>query len=179
MNEIVVYDNYMNTIKFDKFTSTDLNVFMAICSQMTNKGKNEVELSYKELRTLMHYHVTSQERFEADLTRMYSKLQKISFKSDTETSFGSWVLFPTFEGDKEKKILRVGVHEKLAYILNELSGNFTRFELEEFVSLESKFTKNLYRQLKQYRNTGLFATNDLEWFRNAMDCPSSYPLKYF
>ncbi len=59
--------------------------------------------------------------------------------------------------DKEMtrfKELTIQVSERFEYLLNRLTGNFTRFELGEFLLLRSKYAKTLFRLLKQYRTTG-------------------------
>lgn len=47
------------------------------------------------------------------------------------------------------------VNEDFLYILNDLTKNFTLFELQEFNNLVCIF-KNLYRLLKQFKTTGNF-----------------------
>ena len=53
------------------------------------------------------------------------------------------------------------------------SGAVRRFELEEFVNLSGKYTKLLYRQLKQWRTQGHYSVLMKE-FRELMDVPESY-----
>lgn len=48
----------------------------------------------------------------------------------------------------------VSVNKRFDFFLNELTSNFTRFELEEFTNLESKYSKAMYRLLKQWRTVG-------------------------
>ncbi|MDO5650237.1 MAG: replication initiation protein, partial [Gallicola sp.] len=50
---------------------------------------------------------------------------------------------------------------------------FTRYELAEFAELKSKYAKNLYRLLKQFRHSGLLVKTT-EDFRTLMDIPKSY-----
>ncbi|ECO3477774.1 replication initiation protein, partial [Campylobacter jejuni] len=62
------------------------------------------------------------------------------------------------------------INPDFAYLVNQLTTNFTAFELEEFISLSGKYTKTLYRLLKQYRTTGKVY---FEWeeFKRIMDIP--------
>ena len=100
---------------------------------------------------------------------------KCVFEKDGEIS--KFVLFHTFSVNVNEEILIVSVNEKFAFILNDLTKNFTRFELEQFLKIESKHAKNLYRLLKQYRTTG-FLEVSLSDFREKMDCPESYTNKH-
>lgn len=84
-----------------------------------------------------------------------------------------FVLFPTFVTDEEEDTLTVSVNQDFAFVLNDLQQNFTRFELEEFVSLDSKYAKTLYRLIKQYKSTGEYRVSVTE-FRDLMGCPPSY-----
>ena len=104
---------------------------------------------------------------------MNDKLMKITCSLETETEIIMFVLFPTFIINISKQVLIISVNEKFKFILNEIVKNFTRFDLREFVRLGSKYSKSLYRLLKQYRNTGYYETS-LETFREKMDIPKSY-----
>ena len=87
-----------------------------------------------------------------------------------------FVLFPTFTTDVNKRTLTVRVNKDFSYILNELTDNFTRFELKEFAELDSKYTKTLYRILKQYRYSGWWKPT-VDEFRYVMDIPNSFDNK--
>ncbi|MBX5320310.1 hypothetical protein CD155_11055 [Staphylococcus caprae] len=53
-----------------------------------------------------------------------------------------------------KKELTVSINPELKHILNEITGNFTKFELKEMTQLKSSYAKNMFRLLKQYKHTG-------------------------
>lgn len=173
MNEIVKYDNYMNNLRFKKFTTIDFNFLMVLCNKLRDKDVAEIVLSFEELRLKTGYKQTSVNKFVSDLERMNKKLMEITCSLKTESKIIMFVLFPTFEIDIEHQMLIVSVNQKFKFILNELVKNFTRFELNEFIELDSKYTKSLYRLLKQYRNTGRYEV-DIEKFRAVMDIPKSY-----
>ncbi|MCI9079851.1 MAG: replication initiation protein [Lachnospiraceae bacterium] len=176
MNEIVKYDNYMNGLKFTGFTTTDFNFLMLLCSKMRDKDVAEMTISFEELRKKTGYTRTSIQKFRTDLERMNEKLMSVTCKLKTETRTLMFVLFPTFDIDVESQTLTVCVNEKFKFILNELLKNFTRFNLEEFINLDSKYSKSLYRLLKQFKITGKLDIT-LNDFRNKMDIPASYTNK--
>ncbi len=177
MNEIVKYDNFMNSLKFAGFTTLDLNFFMVLCSRMRDKGTQEIIFTFEELKEITGYKQTSIKKFVSDLERMNEKLMKITCKLRIESKSIMFVLFPTFVTDDNEQTLTVSVNEKFKFILNEITKNFTRFELNEFIHLESKYTKNIYRLLKQYRSTGKYEVT-IKDFREKVDCPESYSNKY-
>ena len=178
MNEVVKYDNYMNSLKFIGFTVTDFNFLMALCSRMRDKDINRITFSFAELRNITEYKKSNSiKQFVIDLEHMNEKLMRVIYKIKTETKIIMFVLFPTFEIDMEKQELTVAVNERFKFILNELIKNFTHFDLKEFIKLDSKYSKTLYRLLKQFKTTGRYEVK-LDDFRNKMDCPVAYSNKY-
>ncbi len=178
MNEIVKYDNYMNGLKFTGFTAVDFNFVMLLCSKMRDKSTLKMTISFDEIREKTGYTRTALKKFISDLERMNEKLMRITCKLRVDSEIIMFVLFPTFRIDLDKQLLTVSVNEEFKFILNELIKNFTRFDLAEFVELNSKYSKSLYRLLKQYRTSGQYEVS-LENFRDKMDCPKSYDNKQF
>ena len=177
MNEIVKYENYMNNLKFSGFTSVDFNFLMALCSRMRDKDTNIIEFTFDELKQIIGYTRTSIKEFVSDIMRMNDKLMKMSCILEKDDEIFQFVLFPTFVTNIIRKTLTVSVNERFKFILNDITNNFTRFDLEKFVKLESKYTKTLYRLLKQYRMTGRYETS-IEKFWEQMDCPKAYTSKH-
>ena len=177
MNEIVKYDNYMNALKFKGFTTTDLNMLMALCAKAKESGTQKIFFDFDELKELTAYKQTSNQKFIDDLERMNKKLMQVTCNLKTATESIMFVLFPTFRTDYENLTLTVSVNTDFSFVLNELTKNFTRFELEEFVHLDSKYAKNLFRMLKQFKTTGYFKIG-LEDFREKLDIPKTYSNKY-
>ncbi|MEL1104892.1 replication initiation protein, partial [Campylobacter jejuni] len=92
-----------------------------------------------------------------------------SYQKDERTIYN----FVCFE---EANIIADEVHITLQsrfydMIINKKSG-FTAFELAEFAELSGKYTKTLYRLLKQYRTTGK-AYFEWEEFCRIMDIPEN------
>lgn len=50
MNDVVKYHNHFNSISLKNFNSIELNLLMAICSQIRNKGIDEITLNFSELK---------------------------------------------------------------------------------------------------------------------------------
>lgn len=176
MNEVVKYDNTLNTLQFKDFTAMDYNVLMCLCHKLRDKGGEKLTLSFSELKQLTEFGNHSNESFSFVLERMIDKLIKVSASSITGDIKSFFVLFPTFTIDEKKKTLTVRVNKDFTFILNQLTDNFTRFELKEFAELDSKYSKTLYRMLKQYRYNGWWKPT-VEEFKQVMDIPESYSNK--
>lgn len=176
MNEIVKYENTLNSIAFREFNSGELDIFFALVSRMRDKGEKEIRFSFEKLRELTKSGGTetlSNRRFFEQLKSTYKKMLKMTWGYEQGLYAQYFVLFTGFEIDGEKGYVDIQVNQKLTYILNELQGFFTRYELAEFAELKSKYAKNLYRLLKQFRHTGLLMKTP-EDFKLLMDIPKSY-----
>lgn len=176
MHEIVKYHNDMNSVNFHGFNAVELDLLLSICSKVRDEGTKTVVYSFDELRDLSQYTATSTKSFIKDLRNTYQKLIRLTFCIGTETEFTEFVLFTEYKVSAQNQEVTISVNEKFSYILNELTSNFTRFELNEFVALQSKYAKNLYRLLKQYRSTGkvYFPITD---FLEKLDIPKSYAMR--
>lgn len=178
-NEIVKYDNFLNTIPLNGFTSLELDILMVLCQRVRDKEDSLITIPFTDLRRLiaLEKNLTVKE-FEKALDKMNQKLCQTVCHLRTEHTSTFFVLFPTFSSNFEERTLTVRVNEDFTFILNHIDRNFTRFELGEFTMLKSKYAKNLYRQLKQFRHTGSYLKT-IGDFRLLMDCPKSYSNKIF
>lgn len=176
MHEIVKYHNDMNTVNFQGFNAVELNLLLSICAKIRDEGTKTVTYDFDQLRDLSNYKFHGTDRFIKDLRATYRKLIHLTFCIGTETDFIEFVLFTKYQVSAERQEVTISVNDEFKYILNELTSNFTRFELTEFVNLQSKYAKNLYRLLKQYRTTGkaYFTIDD---FRAKLDIPKSYAMR--
>ena len=174
---IVKYHNDLNSITFYKFGSIDFDLFMALCSKAGSEGKAKVEISFDELRKISGFNThLSEADFIKSLDSMNGKQLLSNGRIENDQFIDRFILFPKLRIDKKKRVLIAEANEEYLYILNELKKHFTRFELQEFVSLDSKYAKTLYRLLKQFRTTGILKIN-LDDFRRIMGVPVSYPNK--
>lgn len=175
MNEVVKYHNDMNRVALRKFNVSELNIFLAICTKMKDKGLTEIKFEFDYLKNLINYTSTDLKDFIKDLDNTYQKLVETSIRIGGERKWVRFVLFTKYEVDLDNKTIAIKVNEEFKWVLNELTSNFTRFELSEFISIKSSYAKELYRRLKQLRTTG-FYTVDLNEFKRILDIPNSYQI---
>ena len=172
-NEIVCYKNELNLIPMRNFNSKEMDLLFSICSQVREKGTDIVEFTFDDLKELSDYKMTATKHFIKDIESVYDKLIQLNLKIGTDTEFTKFVLFKEYSVSESKGIVTVGVNEKFKYILNEITQNFTKFELEEFTNIRSSYAKTAYRLLKQYRKTG-YAIFTINQFRELLCIPESY-----
>ncbi len=144
---------------------------------MRNQETNGVVFTFEQLKNLSNWQRNDNNDFVESLENTNKKLIALNFRYEDEKKIIHFFLFPTFEIDKEVKILKVSVNERFSYLLNGLSNNFTRFELENFTTLQSKYSKILYKELMRYKSTGyvIFKTEE---FREKLDIPPKYRMTH-
>lgn len=175
-NKIKVhYKNELNTVPMRDFSSLELNLFFSICSKMKNKGVDTVRFDFEELRDLSKYKRTAVNEFADDLNDVYSKMLNLTYGSYTNSVIERFVLFTGFKIDKNNQYVEISVNPKLEYIINNLSSEFTKFELDTFTKLRSTYAKTMFRMLKQFRSTGIYKV-PIEKFREDFDIPKTYQM---
>lgn len=173
MNEIVKIHNDLTNEKLGKMNAKELDLFMTICHKMRDKGTERVVITFDELRKLGNYSATSNKVLKQDIIKANSKLLEFQFLIEKGSKTYQRTLFKEFITDEEECTVTVGIWEETAYILNNLINNFTRFELSEFVSLDSKYAKRLYKLIKQYKMQGKFYVSKEDFYK-ALDVPNTY-----
>jgi len=177
--ELTVYKNELNAVAFRKFTAIEMNLFFSICTKMRDKGLEKIQYSFEELRELSKYKPSSINRFVSDLDRTYTKMLQLNYRvnyaTNNDNGFKRFVLFTDFEVSEKNQYVEITTNQNFAYILNEISGNFTKFELEEFTNLRSSYSKTAFRMLKQFRQTGFWKVS-IGDFRQLLDVPKSYQM---
>lgn len=191
MQELVKYHNDFNFIAFPNFHEQEYNILMNVIYKLQNKGDEIVTFTSDEV---VKFFGSSYNKSLCAwmLKGMADKItsKTLSFTKVLENGnnlYKTFSLMPTFEVEtepnpnnahdemlKENLIsLTVQINKEFIYLLNKIKGNFTRFELAEFIDLSGKYAKTLYRLLKQYRQTGYFRINWDE-FAKILDIPKNY-----
>lgn len=174
MNELKVkYKNELNTIPMRKFNSVEMDLFFSICAKMKNKDTQSVRFSFSELKEVSSYYTRDVKRFVGDLESVYRKMLQLTYREENEEEIRYFVLFQGFVINKKHQYVDISINPELSYILNELSNEFTQFELQEFTGLSSSYSKTMYRLLKQFKSTGYY-TVKIDDFRQLLDVPESY-----
>lgn len=171
----VKYKNELNLIPMRNFDSVEMNLFFSICAKMKDKGTQKVRFSFEDLRELSDYKPTAINRFSSSLENVYDKMMGLSYRTETEDEIQKFALFTGFKISKKEQYVEISVNPELDYIINELSTEFTKFELQEFTGIRSSYAKTMYRLLKQYRTTGFYKVK-IEEFRDLLDIPVDYKM---
>lgn len=197
MNIPVKYHNDLNKIKLPKLTELEQNLLFGIIAKVKEKKSGTLISIYsQDFKNLAGKNLTSKELtaflfslkekfFKADFTILVKDEERKLIGNATINLFQEMVLWfnkenvSIYDMDFEDDFSHIDLmlNPRFEYILNDLFQNFTRFELAEFIALSGKYTKTLYRLLKQYRKTGQMK---MEWgeFLYVMDIPLNYEQKH-
>lgn len=173
LKTLAKFDNQMHKLSFSNFNSTEFNIFFSLCAALKEKGTDEITLSFEQLKQISDYKPTANNRFVEDLRRTNKKLMSQQFTLESENKIVDFVLFTAFEIDLNTNTMIVAVNRRFEFLLNQLTGNFTIVELEEFTLLKSSYSKNMYRLLKQWKSVGKKRWA-IDEFRSLLDVPKSY-----
>lgn len=175
----VKYHNDVNSVSLQKFTSKELDILMTIMSRMRDHGKDEITFTFDYLKRLVRWQERKQDTktFALSLDRTYQKLIQCNIRIGDDRHWVRFVLFTRYAVDLDKQLISIRVNSEFRFVLNELSSNFTRFELEEFTGLKSSYTKEFYRRMKQFRSTGYWKVS-FEEFKRLLDIPGGYLIRH-
>ena len=185
MNEIVTYHNDLHKLSMGRFTELEQNLLFSILVKCREQPENiEIELKADELMSFINQRKNTTKN---DLLNIISNLRDNFFKLDfkvikqhpetQETSdeyYNLFSYFKIFYYPKRKELSRIvlKVNSEFAFILYELTGLYTQFELEEFIFLKGKYSKILYRLLKQFRTAG-YMISRWQDFKNKLAIPET------
>lgn len=174
--ELVIYNNDLNQVALHNAKPRELNIFYAVCTIMRDRGTDRLVIPYEEIERIGGItFADAKERHELMKKAGLGILTTVG----TILEEGRTTLFTLFNEvviDDNKECFELNVHEKYAYVLNNLVANFTKFQLLEINDLKSVYSKEVYRHLMQYRDTGEW-TVSIEEFRRLMKVPKEYSMK--
>lgn len=173
MNEIVKYKNELN-IQPIKLNALEQDLFMAILSRVREHGSDPITFDFQTLRSLIQDKGNSSQRFLGVMKHAYNAIYDTKCVLETTHKYKVFHIFDTWEINKDEETITIAVDPDFVPYLNDFtSGHWTRFELQEFVKLKSKYAKTLFRLLKQWRMKGncIIMIEDL---KELLGIPKSY-----
>lgn len=173
---MIKYHNDMNLIAFNDFSQRELNIFFSLCLLMKDKGTGEITLSYNDIKKIIPDRFESNKKFEEILESVYDKLLRLRLETRDKNKIEKFILFTSYKIHVNEKIVTINTNSDYSYILNNLSKNFTLFELQEFNELSSTYSKHMFRLLKQYKHTGYYKVS-VDEFKRLLNVPESYTMK--
>lgn len=186
--DLIEYKSQLNDVPFRKFKEADYNLFFTIillAKNKLNKGNIQrdannfyiVKIDYSDIKKLSGLgknHIKNKEFNDKYLREMTEKLQDLKGTIKNGNVEDDIVLFPRFRRNPDEAVLTAFLTEDFYRILYDFDDiGFTQIELKKFVSLESKYSKTLFRKLSQFKGSGKYVVKQ-EDFRAIFDIPESY-----
>lgn len=174
MRKVVKYHNDINRLKLGKFKEKELDLLFSLFYKFKNKGTTEEVLTFQELKELSEH--TRMDRFINDLISLHDKLLMMIYQKINERgTIEKFTLFNRYFIDPESKTVIININPYFQYVLNDLLGNYTIFDLQELVNLNGNYAKNLFRLLKQFESTNTYHAK-IEDFKELLDIPTTYKM---
>lgn len=175
-NEVVKYQNDLNTATMRTWTETEMNILFSIVAKIRDTSTYETTFTFEQIKELSKFKKNlTRKEFVTELVSVSKKLGSLNYLERSEDGLDAklFILFQTFDIKGSQDILKVCVHPQFEYVFNKIGMEFTQFELDEFIHIQSTYAKTAYRLLKQYRTTGWWKVT-IEDFRLLLDIPNSY-----
>jgi len=175
-NEVVKYQNDLNTATMRTWTETEMNILFSIVAKIRDTSTYTTTFTFDQIKELSKFKKNlTRKEFVTELISVSKKLGSLNYLERSEDGMNAtlFVLFQTFKIKGNEETLDVMVHPQFEYVFNKIGMEFTQFELDEFVHIQSTYAKSAYRLLKQYRTTGWWKVT-IEDFRLLLDIPNSY-----
>lgn len=180
-NDIVRYNNGLNTVPLRNFTPVEMDIFWAVCSKMKRKGTQEMIFDFAVFKEIAKYDRREKESFYNALKSTWDKMKKLNYQYEDDSYFEELLLFQRFAIDKDNEQVIIQASERFEFILNSIGTNFTRFELDIMTKLSSSYSKEIYRQLMSHRDaksrSGAWFVK-VEEFKKILNVPKSYRMSH-
>lgn len=175
MKALVKYHNDLNSFSFNGFNEKELDLFFAICYKIKEKGTDIVEFDFSELKDLLSLR-KKPERLKEYILSLNKKLlsMKCSYHIELDV-YDSFVFFTRLKTNFRTGKLEITINLPFKFLLNDLVRNYTKFDLIDFVSLKSTYSKNLFKLLKQWE-TIKEKKFSIDEFREILGIPDSYKM---
>lgn len=173
---VVKYNNIINRVEFANFKAFDLNVLFTLFSCLKDSKEKSNVLYASDIMNKLKVRRTYKE-LEESLLKIFNTIEEAeiynSFGEVTDKiyMFDYFNCFKT-QDNKRKVDIKLSSFGK-KYLTNFRDGEFTYFDLQEFLSIKSLYGKHLYRMLKQFRFTGVF-TIKMTTLKKIFDIPTTY-----
>lgn len=170
--EIVMYDNTFNKTSLSVLTQVQTDVLMSVLSKM-GKSKDEegrfvAEYNFKDIREMTEMSELYSSRLKKTLDDLINT--KVEFYENGVYYKGN--LFSNYIiNEKTNVTITLSTDMTKKIMINE--KEYTVLELKEYVDLKNRYSKELYRLLRQFRHTGLLIIKKEDLLR-IFSPPKSY-----
>lgn len=172
---LVKYNNDFNIANLTDLNKVELDIFIAICSKFTKNKTDRIVLEYDEVRELSNLTLRkySKLKFQNFMLSTQDKILKINFSVKSDEGFLQAPIFKMFFTPNGEERVIAELNDIFLNYLYDIPQkiSFTQFELDCFLQLKSKYSKNLLRFFLQ--NYMGFWIEDFAKFKVKLGFPAS------
>ncbi len=182
-----IYNNDLNRLNIGAFPGIVQDVFVTViacCRSGEEILKDDLclthytEISFDDFRRMIKCTERGDKNLTQIMERFADQLVGLRYKIINPERIIGGSLFPLYEIDLEKRVLKVTVSPSLSYILNNTDSNFTEFMVEDHTRIKGKNAKTLYRILCQWKQQGHTKWYDVNELKNVFGM-DNYDTKNF
>lgn len=173
MSNVVKYSNDFNFLPMPKLTEREMDIFIKVIAKI--KEDRFVEFDEGFFSDMLGY-----KESYSDVIKIFNnfadKILNFKIKYQSKEKMYAFVCFERLSFDLKTRKVEITAQTDFHELITNYNLGFTKFEIVEFMELSGKYTKILYRLLKQYKDTGAVLTfkNDWEKFCELMQIPENY-----
>ena len=159
-----------------KFSPVEINLLLQIISYAWNSRERAIRIPFEQLKELSNYKMSATKLFTQDLESAFDKLMELNLtiKAEDGSYLEKFNVFTGFEinASASEPYVEIIGHDKALPLVNTLD-RWILDSLQEFLKLNSGYSKTMFRLLKQFSQTGT-AYFSKEEFIEQLSIPSSY-----
>lgn len=187
MNDVIEikYNNDMNMMPLPKLTGRKMDLFYSILAHTNeanerslslinfwDREKRQVEIPINNFIKICRADKWNRSFVEVanEIESFLNLIIDYKIKYETPRAKYAFVCFEEAKWDKFKQTIRVTFQKRFYEMVVNYKLGFTKFELAEFLTISSEYTKRLYVNLKQFRTQGWWL---VEWdeFKRLLQIP--------
>lgn len=177
-----VYGNELNRIVFEKYNKFDSSLLWYIITQSSERPRTNYDLgittySFSDIKQNLHIGSRSDKQLGQALDKANTHLLKATIVNKYEDSTDIYsertAIFSQFKVNSKSKTLTVKLNDVAIPYLTNITKNFTKYSLQQLVTLDSKYSQSLFRLLSQFSSKGFF-TVKREDLIALLGAPKSY-----
>lgn len=151
MSDIIKYHNDVNKLRLGKFTDRETDIFFSIMFKSMDTIGNVI-IGFNELKELIEGH-RSEQRLIDNVRKLNLKLKTlVNEVRDIDGNYTAFNLFGDITTKPKDRVIEIKIDDRFRNLINNLIGNFTKFDLKDLISLNSTYSKTLFRLLKQWES---------------------------
>lgn len=172
--EVAKYDNSFNNIPLKSLTLVQKKILMTLIWMIKDTDGSEIKMDYSRFIELTQSKPKSFSDGIRLIRQTFNKILSLSIAEiESEQYYEGFVLFTRRRIDKNTGEITVQVNPDYFYLIKDFANEYTKLPLAISNSFERQYTIDIYKFLRQYADTGVWAVK-VEDFKRYVGVPENY-----